>query len=130
VETALAPDVLIGAVTLTGFLIGLTYIAKQENLTEIRNLWPLAFLSLPLIQFFRGANLIAEIAWIGWTLYALSFLIDKPRRIPNAVVSLIAGIALLDATSISTIPDHLTTAILCAVFFALTLAFQRFIPGT
>ncbi len=130
VETALAPDVLIGAVTLTGYLIGLTYIAKQENLSEIKNLWPLLFLSLPLIQFLRGANLIAGIALVGWTLYALSFLIETPRRIPAAVVGLIAGISLLDAMTMSTIPDQTPAMIFAFLAFGLTLAFQRFIPGT
>ena len=130
VETALSPDVLIGATALTGYLIGLTYVAKQENLSEVKNLWPLLFLSLPVLQFFRGANLLAGMALVGWALYALSFLIEKPRRIPSAVVSLIAGIALLDAMTISTIPEQGTLALAAGAAFLVTLAFQRFIPGT
>ena len=130
VETALSTDVLIGATALTGYLIGLTYVAKQENLSEVKNLWPLLFLSLPLLQFFRGANLLAGMALVGWALYALSFLIEKPRRIATAVVSLIAGIALLDAMTISTVPEQGMLALAAGAAFILTLAFQRFIPGT
>ena len=68
-----------------------TTIAKQENLTEVKNLWPLLFLSLPAIQFFRGANLLTGVLLTGWVLYALSFLFRTPRRIPMAVAGLIAG---------------------------------------
>ena len=31
------------------YLVGLTYVAKQENLGHIRNVWPLAFLSAPVV---------------------------------------------------------------------------------
>ena len=31
------------------YLIGLTYVAKQETLGEVRNLWPLLFLGVPLV---------------------------------------------------------------------------------
>ena len=62
VGTALSSEVMIGGAVLAGYLIGLTYIAKQENLTEIKNLWPLLFLSAPVVYLFRGANLLAGIA--------------------------------------------------------------------
>ena len=39
------------------YLIGLTYIAKQETLGRVANLWPLGFLAAPLAY---GAVLIAE----------------------------------------------------------------------
>jgi 4-hydroxybenzoate polyprenyltransferase len=129
-ETALSREVFIAAITLAGYLIGLTYIAKQENLNEVRNLWPLAFLALPLIHFFRGAHLVVAIVFIGWTLYALSFLTGSPRKVPVAVVSLIAGISLLDAMIISTFSSQLQVAIAAISCFVLTLALQRFIPGT
>ena len=37
----------IGAFLLLCYLIGLTYVAKQETLGEVRNLWPLLFLGAP-----------------------------------------------------------------------------------
>ena len=36
------------AVVALGYLIGLTYVAKQENLGKVENLWPLVFLLAPL----------------------------------------------------------------------------------
>jgi 4-hydroxybenzoate polyprenyltransferase len=53
----------------------------------------------------------------------------QPGDIPRAVVSLIAGMSLLDAVFIA----HMGAgqmAIAAAVCFGATLAFQRFIPGT
>lgn len=38
-----------GMVALVCYLIGLTYVAKQENLQQIRNLWPLVFLATPFV---------------------------------------------------------------------------------
>ena len=35
----------VGALLLLCYLIGLTYVAKQETLGEVRNLWPLLFLA-------------------------------------------------------------------------------------
>lgn len=39
--------VLEGALILVAYLIGLTYVAKQETLGSVRTLWPLAFLAAP-----------------------------------------------------------------------------------
>ena len=49
--------------------------------------------------------------------------------IPKAVVSLIAGMSLLDAILIAHM-GALALAWTAAACFVLTLAFQRFIPGT
>src|SRR5262249_21265890 len=49
VSGALAPAVLVGAGALIAYLIGLTYVAKQENLRALGNLWPLAFLAVALV---------------------------------------------------------------------------------
>jgi 4-hydroxybenzoate polyprenyltransferase len=130
VGTAIDAQVLIGAATLAAYLVGLTYVAKQENLNDIQNLWPLAFVALPLIHFFRGANLIVTILFVGWSIYALSFLIETPRRIPNAVVSLIAGISLVDAMIVSTVSGQTTLVFYAVGGFLATRLFQKFIPGT
>ena len=47
VASELPGSLRIGALLLLCYLIGLTYIAKQETLGEVRNLWPLAFLGAP-----------------------------------------------------------------------------------
>ena len=126
---------LIGALLLLCYLIGLTYVAKQETLGEVRNLWPLLFLGVPLVyalvKALAGpAAALLSLAFILWVGVALWFLRRRqPGDVPRAVVSLIAGISLLDAVLIAG-AGNLPVAWLAVAGFALTLALQRFVPGT
>lgn len=135
VSTDISAAVWMGACASFLYLIGLTYVAKQENLGKVSNMWPLLCLAAPLIY---GAYLASSVpivwsfvilllAWIG---VALRFVIRRgPGDIPRAVVSLIAGIALVDAILISA-NGHLPLAGVAVGAFAMTLALQRWIPGT
>ena len=128
-----APLLAAAAVSLC-YLIGLTYIAKQETLERIGNLWPLLFLAAPLAY---GAWLaegpthwLVLLALAGWIGVALALLLRRrPGDIPRAVVSLIAGIALLDAMflAIAGWPGAVPLALGC---FAATLTLQRWVSGT
>ena len=127
----------IGGVLLICYLIGLTYIAKQENLNQIGNLWPLLFLAAPVLYtafpaFDQGSSIL--IFWIlfsGWILVALYFLKRRqPGDIPRAVISLIAGISLFDALLIVTVTGAAGWAIIALIGFLATLALQRFVSGT
>jgi 4-hydroxybenzoate polyprenyltransferase len=124
-----------GSLVLVCYLIGLTYIAKQETLARVENLWPLAFLAVPVLY---GAWLIAPaplvapfwVLFCGWMALALWLLRRRQRGdIPRAVVSLIAGISLLDALLIaaSGLPG---LALAALAGFGVTLFFQRYIAGT
>lgn len=124
-----------GALLLLCYLIGLTYVAKQETLGEVRNLWPLLFLAAPLVyaiavapQSTTGVALcLMFVLWVG---VALSFLRRRqPGDVPRAVVSLIAGIALLDAVLIAAAGAG-ALAWLAVAGFVLTLALQRYVAGT
>lgn len=123
------------SLVLVCYLIGLTYIAKQETLARVENLWPLAFLAVPVLY---GAWLIAPaplvapfwVLFCGWMALALWLLRRRQRGdIPRAVVSLIAGISLLDALLIaaSGLPG---LALAALAGFGVTLFFQRYIAGT
>ena len=125
----------LGAGVLLCYLIGLTYAAKQENLNRITNLWPLLFLAVPFVYApaalgleWAGMAIYAGLA--AWVLYALSFLVVPSRiNVPRAVVSLLAGICLLDALLISASGGQ-TLAWLAVVGFPLTLFLQRWVSGT
>jgi 4-hydroxybenzoate polyprenyltransferase len=66
----------------------------------------------------------------GWMLVALWFLRRRAKGdIPRAVVSLIAGISLLDALLIAG-TGALGLAALALAGFGVTLFFQRYIAGT
>ena len=126
---------LIGAVLLFSYLIGLTYVAKQENLGEVKNLWPMLFLAAPVIY---GGVLSSE-AWptlAYWVIFVVAmvaalWLVRRRQSgdIPRAVVSLIAGMSLLDAILISGAGEP-GIALFAVLGFALTLGLQRVVSGT
>lgn len=122
-----------GAAVLLSYLIGLTYVARQENLSEVKNLWPLALLGVPFLYASTTGGLwmvLITVAFFVWVLHALSFLRSEPKpRIPQAVVALIAGISLLDAKLIAH-EGQPAVAALALGGFALTLFLQRYIRGT
>jgi hypothetical protein len=132
---AALPGALLAAAAVSlGYLIGLTYVAKREIVGQLGALWPLLFLAAPLAYGAARADgpagwltLVALAAWIGAALWLL--LRRRPGDIPRAIVSLIAGIALLDAMLLADAgrPGAVPLAWAC---FAATLAMQRWISGT
>jgi 4-hydroxybenzoate polyprenyltransferase len=122
-----------GCVALLGYLIGLSYAAKQENFGEVKNVWPLLCLALPLagavwVRDAVSGGLLALFA--AWMLYSLSWLMRrKQRSIPRAIGHFIAGISLLDASLIALVGAP-ALGLLCVLGFALTVALQRIVPGT
>jgi 4-hydroxybenzoate polyprenyltransferase len=130
-----------GAVVASGFvllcyLIGLTYIAKQETLTRFEHGWPLLFLAVPFIYVpIRAAawswtGVTLYIFFLGWVVWAVALLRSRrPGNIPRAVVSLIAGISLLDALLLSMAPSAMA-ALAAFAAFPCTLFLQRYVRGT
>ncbi len=132
---SLPVTVYLAAAALLCHLIGLTYIAKQEHLQRIGNLWPLAFLAVPLVYGLVLAGTQAG-AWVPLALYAavLAFALNRLRRrasgdVPQAVVALIAGMSLLDAVVLAG-ADRIVSASAAVAAFVLTLLLQRWAPGT
>ena len=131
----LGQPVLVGCLLILAYLIGLTYTAKQENLGHVKNLWPLLFLGAPVVYggVLATDNLDLLPFWslfTVWVLVALFFVKRRgPGDIPRAVVSLIAGMCLLDALLIAS-TGQLYFAGIAVGGFVLTLIFQKFIPGT
>jgi 4-hydroxybenzoate polyprenyltransferase len=124
-----------GGAALLAYLVGLTYVAKQENLAEVRNLWPLAFLAAPFVYGLPALDVgvVGTLAWlalaaaVGRALQLLRS--QQPRRIPRAVVTLIAGISLVDAVLLARTGAPGTALIAMAAFPA-TLGLQRYVSGT
>ena len=133
--TTLPIPLLIGALALLSYLIGLTYVAKQENLGQVKNLWPLLFLAAPavygsILGVASGVTLAYCGLFIVWMLVAVWLVRRRaPGDIPRAVVSLIAGISLLDAVLISSAGEPYL-ALLAVLGFAFTLILQRVVSGT
>jgi 4-hydroxybenzoate polyprenyltransferase len=134
--TAVIPQqVIAAAVVLLCYLIGLTYAAKKEHLGRLEDIWPLAFLAVPVIYgiYLAPAQPVVVLPLVllsAWALYALGLLRRrKPGDVPRAVVSLIAGISLLDAMLLAG-AGHILFAWLAVAAFVITLALQRWISGT
>jgi 4-hydroxybenzoate polyprenyltransferase len=130
-----SPRVLAIALLLLCYLIGLTYIAKQEHLGRVANLWPLAFLAAPLLWGLRASLTDAIVAGIGllfllWVLYSLAFLRRRrPGDVPRAVGGLLAGICLWDALVLAAV-GRPSIAALALALFGLTLLGQRYVAPT
>jgi 4-hydroxybenzoate polyprenyltransferase len=135
VTIALPTELLMAAAMLLCYLIGLTYIAKQENVNQLRSMWPLLFLVAPFLYTLplAASNVTVRILYVAfalWVSFALSFLPRGARRnVPRAVTALLAGICLFDALLIAS-HGQPTLAWLAVGGFALTLALQRVVPAT
>lgn len=134
--TASPPSrVFVAGLLLLSYLVGLTYIAKQEHLGRVANLWPLVFIALPILWGVKASLVDGITAGLGllflaWVLFALAFLKRRrPGDVPRAVGGLLAGICLWDALVIAAAGQPRVSA-LALVFFALTLVLQRFISPT
>lgn len=119
----------LGAAALWSYLVGLTYVAKQENLVEIGNLWPVLFLA-PAFVGLRAEplSILLHLALLAWTVAALALLLRRQRGdIGKAVQMLLAGICLLDAAAASAAPH---VVVLALGGFVLTRRWHRLIAGT
>lgn len=124
---------LLAAALMAAYIAGLTYTAKQENLLEFRNAWPLAVFAVPLTWVALQSTAVAApflLLFLAWTGYAIRLvLLPCVRDVRKAVASMIAGISLLDAVLIAEAGQP-EIAVLAIASFLLTLALHRSIPGT
>jgi 4-hydroxybenzoate polyprenyltransferase len=134
------PQLIPAGVSLLLYIVGLTHIARFETASVVGKLWPVAFLFTPLIYGFAHPALrtsaqtaIPLVACMMFsaasTVRALGFAKVGGRSIGRAVVSLIAGISLLDALFAACAGANL---VVLASFLAtaLTFAGQKKIRGT
>lgn len=129
VAPALDGHVLTGAGVLVAYLIGLTYIARAENLKSIGNLWPLAFLAVPFIVM-RPSDATSIACYVLLAvLVAYALALVHYRHIRAAVGTLIAGISVLDALVIAR-EGNARLALVAIGAWLLTRRLQRHVPGT
>jgi 4-hydroxybenzoate polyprenyltransferase len=135
VAPAVPPALWIAALVSFSYLIGLTYIAKQETLQRVGNLWPLIFLAAPLAYGAayapsRPLVVLLTLALAGWGGVLVWRLLRQGRSaIPSVVVGLIAGISLVDAL-FAAAHDAPAVAALAVAAVVVTLGLQRFVSGT
>ncbi len=122
-----------GAMMIFSWIIGLTFLAKQENTKRIR-LWPTLFLIVPLIYGMMQIPLTAS-AWailfllgsaIGFAVLIVHF---RKNNYGIAISTLIASISLLDGLLLA-VNGFEFVAISVSFAVLLTLFLQKYIPGT
>ncbi len=131
------PRLVLGAAAaLLLYIVGLTHVARFETGAIVHRTWVAAFVLSPLLAcapfVLRTPLPLGAVCWLlalGWIIHSMRFALRGGRMIGRAVVSLIAGVSLIDATFIA-----LTSKPLWALFalatFLLTLSWQRRIQGT
>jgi hypothetical protein len=135
VAGALPMQLLIAAGVCLCYLIGLTYVAKQESLRRVQSLWPLLFLAVPFVYGLPFAAALSAALALYLLLLAVVLvalvLLFRPGvpDVPHAMMALIAGICLLDGLFMAGQGQPLLAGAAVAAF-VLTLVFQRFIAGT
>jgi hypothetical protein len=129
VSSSLPTAVLVGSGLLVAYLIGLTYIARAENLRDIGKLWPLAFLGAPFVVAFPNSWPSAGCYVLLALIVTYALLLIRARQIRSAVVTLIAGISVLDALIIAREGRPSLALVAIGCWFA-TRWLQRIVPGT
>lgn len=133
-------QVIPAAISLLLYIVGLTHIARFETASVVGKLWPVAFLFTPLLFGFAHPALresagtaVPLIACMMFsaasTVRALGFAKQGGRSIGTAVVSLIAGISLVDALFAACAGANVIV-LACFLATALTFAGQKKIRGT
>ena len=128
---AVDESLMIGCGLLLAYLIGLSFIARNENRAKLSTWWPLAFMVLPFVVLQPAGGgpwmFAIYLMFAGWTGRCLWLVFKRNFRI--AVGGLIAGISLLDALFVIRAGQEVLAGIACAGFL-LTTILQRRISGT
>jgi 4-hydroxybenzoate polyprenyltransferase len=118
------------------YIVGLSYIARQESVRVLLRYWPCLLLLAPILLAWivnRGDNHSRALFISGtlaiWILRCLSFAYaSSQRNLGRCVSGLLAAIPLVDWLSIWT-GDPVVAAVFIGLF-VLALLFQRVIPAT
>jgi heme O synthase-like polyprenyltransferase len=135
VTLALPVPLYAAAIAMLCYVAGLTYTAKQESLGRVETMWPLAVLAVPWLYglwLSFGSPVTLVFLALLTVLLAITLRLlfrRRPGDVPRAVVTMIAGIALLDAVFLAA-AGATGAAVVAVLLFALTLSAQRFVPGT
>jgi 4-hydroxybenzoate polyprenyltransferase len=125
----------LGAAVLFSYVVGLTFVARQENRQSYRAGITLASVFAPLILPFvaPGAGPVAWLAaalLIAWAVAALVPLFGGGKvNVPRSVVRLIAGISLVDGLAVAAYGSPALLPV-CIASFGATLGLQRWVRGT
>ncbi|HEY5911706.1 MAG TPA: UbiA family prenyltransferase [Verrucomicrobiae bacterium] len=134
-RTGIGPAVVLPALALAVYVLGLSYIARVERTSGSLRRWPWSLLIAPaalslLTHGESGALIWATVAmqtgWLCWCFTGRT--VPSLRFFRTGVSGLLAGIALVDL--VAAIPAGAPAIPPFVVLFLLALALQRFAPAT
>jgi hypothetical protein len=134
VSPLFSTQLLFAATTLALYTLGLSYLARSENLPRLIRFWPSLFLFTPLLMtFFLRDHLIIALGYSSllclWILFCMRFLFWTQSPKPQiAIAGLLAGIILVDCLVIA--PLFPVIGIVLLPLFGLCLLMQKIIPAT
>jgi 4-hydroxybenzoate polyprenyltransferase len=129
-------SVVMGAGALWLYIVGLTHVARFETGSAVARAWVGGFVLAPVFAF--APRIIEQRNWLaalcvllscGWSLRSLGFALRGSGQIPRAVLTLIAGVSLVDASFIA-LSGWAYGVLMALGCFLLTLKWQKRIPGT
>lgn len=127
--------VLLGATIVLAYVLGLTYAASHENTSRLVRVGPLLGVWAPALVALTRLGDAPPGPWLllgfaVWIVYSLRLVrSQQPASIRRGVISLIAGIALVDALLVATFVGSGPIFVGLAAFIT-TLALQRLVSGT
>jgi 4-hydroxybenzoate polyprenyltransferase len=125
----------VGAGVLAAYVVGLTFVARQENRKSYRAGFTLTLVFAPVLLP-TVAHAQAPLPWlaaaclVAWAAAALVPLFGRGAvNVPRSVIRLIAGIALVDGLAVATHGPAVLWPV-CVAGFVATLGLQRWVRGT
>jgi 4-hydroxybenzoate polyprenyltransferase len=121
---------------LAAYIMGLSYLARNESTHAPLRYWPCGLLAAPVVLAlvvnqgaFQQRGFLFSVVFIIWTLLSLRHVFWSPQpNVGRTVSGLLAGIVLVDLLAVG--GGTGAVGIIFAALFVLALLFQRFIPAT
>lgn len=131
---SLQRSLVLGALVLAAYVVGLTFVARQENRKSYRAGATLLLVFSPVVLAVLEPNL-GLVGWgalalfAAWAVVTLRPLFTDSPNVPRAVVRLIAGISLVDGLFMAAFGAPVAAPLGVAGLLA-TLGLQRWVSGT
>lgn len=125
-----------GAVVMSLYVVGLSYIARRESLASPIAAWPCYLMATPVLLAllinngpYRAQGIILSLILVAWVMNSLRHTFwTGERNVGRTVSGLLAGIVLVDLLAVGVPATSFAVGFAC--LFVLALLFQRFIPAT
>jgi hypothetical protein len=135
-QQGISGEVIWKGLALAAYIVGLSCLARKESKRVEINFWPSLLLAAPVVfagLFDNGASWMPAVVYslvlAAWSCWAVSRSLGQPEpNVGYTVSRLLAGIVLVDVLAVASSTEPWLGCF--AVWFALALLLQRFIPAT